>query len=158
MEHLKEKDSLNQDQAWVESIIKKDHLNRFNLTNTDAPFNYFETFPDQIMKRIQLEKNKTTNSSAVKIFFINHYAKMAVAASFIILIVGAYMFNNTTMKKETLTTVSIQEIPNEEMTNYVINNEAIAELDFDLIIKKENSSLENLEETEIQKIQKAIIH
>jgi hypothetical protein len=44
------------------------------------------------------------------------------------------------------------------MTNYVTNNEAIAELDFDLIIKKENSSLENLEETEIQKIQKAIIH
>ncbi len=158
MEHLKEKDSLEQDQQWVESIVKKDHLNRFNLTNTDAPFNYFETFPDQIMKRIQLEKNKTTNSSAVKIFFINHYAKMAVAASFIILIVGAYMFNNTTMKMEPLTTVSIQEIPNEEMTNYVTNNEAIAELDFDLIIKKENSSLENLEETEIQKIQKAIIH
>ena len=158
MEHLKEKDSLEQDQQWVESIVKKDHLNRFNLTNTDAPFNYFETFPDQIMKRIQLEKNKTTNSSAVKIFFINHYAKMAVAASFIILIVGAYMFNNTTMKMEPLTTVSIQEITNEEMTNYVTNNEAIAELDFDLIIKKENSSLENLEETEIQKIQKAIIH
>ena len=157
MELLKEKESLLQDQAWVESIVKKDHLNRFNLTNTDAPFNYFETFPDQIMKRIQLEKNKTTNSSAVKIFFINHYAKMAVAASFIILIVGAYMFNNTTMKMEPLTTVSIQEIPNEEMTNYVTNNEAIAELDFDLIIKKENSSLENLEETEIQKIQKSII-
>jgi len=158
MEHLMEKDSLEQDQQWVESIVKKDHLNRFNLTNTDAPFNYFETFPDQIMKRIQLEKNYNTNTSAVKIFFINHYAKMAVAASFIILIVGAYMFNNTTMKMEPLTTVSIQEIPNEEMTNYVTNNEAIAELDFDLIIKKENSSLENLEETEIQKIQKAIIH
>ena len=158
MEHLKEKDSLEQDQQWVESIVKKDHLNRFNLTNTDAPFNYFETFPDQIMKRIQLEKNKTTNSSAVKIFFINHYAKMAVAASFIILIIGAYMFNNTTMKKETLTTVSIQEIPNEEMTNYVINNEAIAELDFDLIIKKENASLKNIEEKELEKIQKAIIH
>ncbi len=158
MEHLKEKDSLEQDQQWVESIVKKNHLNRFNLTNTDAPFNYFESFPDQLMSRIQLEKNKTTNTSAVKIFFINHYAKMVVAASFIILIVGAYMFNNTTMKIETLTTVSIQEIPNEEMTNYVSNNEAIAELDFDLIIKKENSSLENLEETEIQKIQKAIIH
>lgn len=158
MEHLKEKESLEQDQQWVQSIVKKDHLNRFNLTNTDAPFNYFESFPDQLMSRIQLEKNYNTNTSAVKIFFINHYAKMAVAASFIILIVGAYMFNNTTMKMEPLTTVSIQEIPNEEMTNYVTNNEAIAELDFDLIIKKENSSLENLEETEIQKIQKAIIH
>ena len=89
MEHLKEKDSLEQDQQWVESIVKKDHLNRFNLTNTDAPFNYFESFPDQIMKRIQLEKNNNANTSAVKIFFINHYAKMAVAASFIILIVGA---------------------------------------------------------------------
>ena len=58
---------------------------------------------------------------------------------------------------ETLSTVSIQQIPNEEMTNYVINNEAIAELDFDLIINKENEALKNLEETEIQKIQKSII-
>ena len=43
MENLKEKKSLTQDQQWVESIVKKEHLNRFNLTNTDAPFNYFES-------------------------------------------------------------------------------------------------------------------
>jgi hypothetical protein len=156
MELLKEKESLLQDQAWVESIVKKDHLNRFNLTNTDAPFNYFESFPDQILTRIQLENNNRTNKSGVKTFFINHYAKIAVAASFILLVAGAYLYNNTNIKKNTV--VSIQEIPNEEMTNYVNTYEAIAELDFDLIIKKENASLENLEETEIQKIQKAITH
>jgi len=158
MELLKEKESLHQDQQWVESIVKKEHLNRFNLTNTDAPFNYFESFPDQIMTRIQLEKNNRINKSGVKAFFISHYAKIAVAASFILLVAGAYLYNNTNIKKNTVAVVSIQEIPNEEMTNYVNTYEAIAELDFDLIIKKENASLENLEETEIQKIQKAITH
>jgi len=158
MELLKEKESLHQDQQWVESIVKKEHLNRFNLTNTDAPFNYFESFPDQIMTRIQLEKNNSTKTPAIKIFFINHYSKMAIAASFMLLVTGAYLYNNANIKKDIVEIVSLQEIPNEEMTNYVTKNEAIAELDFDLIIKKENASLENLEETEIQKIQKAIVH
>jgi hypothetical protein len=52
----------------------------------------------------------------------------------------------------------MQEIPNEEIINYVNNNEALAELDLDLAINKENAALESLGEIEIQKIQKAIIH
>ena len=43
------------------------------------------------------------------------------------------------------------------MKNYVNNNEAIAELDFDYVIKKESASLEKLGESEIKEIQKAII-
>ena len=152
-----EKESLQQDQQWVESIVKKDQLNSFNLTNTDAPFNYFESFPEKIITRIQLEKNKPKNS-ILKIIFLNPYAKIAVAATFILILGGTYLYNTPSTKKAVSEQISLQEIPNEEIINYVNNNEAIAEVDLDLVINKENASLENLEEIEIQNIQKAIIH
>ena len=152
-----EKESLQQDQQWVESIVKKDQLNQFNLTNTDAPFNYFESFPDKIITRIQLEKN-TPKSSILKVLFLNQYAKVAVAATFILFLGGTYLYNTNSTKKVVSEQISLQEIPNDEIINYVNNNEAIAEVDMDLVINKENASLENLEEIEIQNIQKAIIH
>jgi len=151
-----ERESLQQDQEWVESIVKKDQLNRFNLTNTDAPFNYFESFPEKMNTRIQLENNKPKNS-ILKIILLNPYAKIAVAATFILILGGTYLYNTTSTKKAVSKQISLQEIPNEEIINYVNNNEAIAEIDLDLVIKKENASLENLEEIEIQNIQKAII-
>lgn len=151
-----ERESLQQDQEWVESIVKKDQLNRFNLTSTDAPFNYFESFPEKMNTRIQLEKNKPKNS-ILKIIFLNQYAKMAIAATFILIIGGTYLYKNTSTKKVVSNPISLQEIPNEEIINYVNNNESIAEIDLDLVINKENASLENLEEIEIQNIQKAII-
>jgi hypothetical protein len=151
-----EKESLQQDQQWVESIVKKDQLNRFNLTNTDAPFNYFEFFPEKIITRIQTEKNKPS-TSILKIIFLNPYAKIAVAATLILILGGTYLYNTPSTKKVVNEQISLQEIPNEEIINYVNNNEAIAEIDLDLVIKKENASLENLEEIEIQNIQKAII-
>ena len=152
-----EKEALQHDQQWVESIVKKDQLNSFNLTNTDAPFNYFESFPEKIMTRIQSEKNKPKNS-ILKIIFLNTYAKIAVAATFILIIGGTYLYNTVDTKKAESEPISLQEIPNEEIINYVNNNEAIAEVDLDLVINKENASLENLGEIEIQNIQKAIIH
>ena len=150
-----EQDLLKQDQQWVESIIEKDHLNRFNSTNTDAPINYFESFPDRLMQRIQIEKNNYTKPSLFKMFFLQPYGKIAVAAAFILIVAGTYLFS--TANKSKTATVSIQDISIDEMKNYVNNNEAIAELDFDYIIKKENASLEKLEEKEIKEIQKAII-
>jgi hypothetical protein len=87
----------------------------------------------------------------------NPYAKIAVAATFILILGGTYLYNTTSNKKAVSEQISLQEIPNEEIINYVNNNEAIAEIDLDLIINKENASLENLEEIEIQKLQKAII-
>ena len=152
-----EKESLQQDQQWVESIVKKDQLNSFNLTNTDAPFNYFESFPEKIITRIQSEKNKP-KKSILKIIFLNPYAKIAVAATFILILGGTYLYNTPSTKKAVSEQISLQEIPNEEIINYVNNNEAIAEVDLDLVINKENASLENLEEIEIQHLQKAIIH
>ena len=151
-----ERESLQQDQEWVESIVKKDQLNRFNLTNTDAPFNYFESFPEKMNKRIQLENNMPKNS-ILKIIFLNPYAKIAVAATFILILGGTYLYNTPSTKKAVSEQISLQEIPNEEIINYVNNNESIAEIDLDLVINKENASLENLEEIEIQNIQKAII-
>jgi len=150
-----DKDLLRQGQQWVESIIEKDHLNRFNSTNTDAPINYFESFPERLMQRIQMEKNNKTKPSLFKIVFLQPYGKIAIAAAFILIVAGTYLFS--TANKAKTETVSIQEISIDEMKSYVNNNEAIAELDFDYVIKKENASLEKLRESEIKEIQKAII-
>jgi hypothetical protein len=150
-----DQDLLKQDQQRVESIIEKDHLNRFNLTNTDAPFNYFESFPERLMARIQTEKKNQIKPSLFKMFFLQPYGKIAVAAAFILIVAGTYLFSSANKAK--VETVSIQEISIDEMKNYVNNNEAIAELDYDYVIKKENASLEKLGETEIKEIQKAII-
>lgn len=150
-----DQDLLKQDQQRVESIIEKDHLNQFNLTNTDAPFNYFESFPERLMARIQTEKKNQIKPSLFKMFFLQPYGKIAVAAAFILIVAGTYLFSSANKAK--VETVSIQEISIDEMKNYVNNNEAIAELDYDYVIKKENASLEKLGETEIKEIQKAII-
>jgi hypothetical protein len=72
-----------------------------------------------------------------------------------LIVAGTYLFSSANKAK--VETVSIQEISIDEMKNYVNNNEAIAELDYDYVIKKENASLEKLGETEIKEIQKAII-
>ena len=111
-----EKESLQQDQQWVESIVKKDQLNSFNLTNTDAPFNYFESFPEKIITRIQSEKNKPKNS-ILKIIFLNPFAKIAVAATFILILGGTYLYNTPSTKKAVSEQISLQEIPNEEIIN-----------------------------------------
>lgn len=81
-----------------------------------------------------------------------------MAATFILILGGTYLYNTPSTKKAVSEQISLQEIPNEEIINYVNNNEAIAEVDLDLVINKENASLENLEEIEIQHLQKAIIH
>ena len=50
--------SLEQDRAWAESLLNKQNLSQFNLSTTEAPLNYFESFPDQLMNRIESEKRQ----------------------------------------------------------------------------------------------------
>jgi predicted house-cleaning NTP pyrophosphatase (Maf/HAM1 superfamily) len=88
--------------------------------------------------------------------FFNNYARMAVAAAFITVVAGTYLINNNIVKKMSTALVSIQEIPNDEIINYINNNEAIAELDIDADLTKENTSLQSFNENEIQKIHQSL--
>jgi hypothetical protein len=56
--------SLEQDRAWAESLLNKQSLSQFNASKIKAPLNYFESFPDQLMSRIESEKRQKMESDS----------------------------------------------------------------------------------------------
>ncbi|MEY4052471.1 MAG: hypothetical protein EB092_02080 [Chitinophagia bacterium] len=157
--------SLEQDRAWAESLLNKQNLSQFNLSKTDAPFNYFESFPDQLMKRIESEKKQKINKKSPKIFFLPSFMqplnRVAIAAAFIIVVGGSFIFLNNSVWKKTHAPIvakyiSLEELSSEEIESYVDANEWIAEIDVHTQMKKENSRLSSLDEKQIEEIEKTI--
>jgi predicted house-cleaning NTP pyrophosphatase (Maf/HAM1 superfamily) len=157
--------SLEQDRAWAESLLNKQNLSQFNLSTTEAPLNYFESFPDQLMNRIESEKRQKLEKKNAKIFFLPSFMqplnRLAIAAAFIIVVGGSFIFLNNSVSKKTqagivANDISIQELSNEEIESYVDANEWIAEIDVQAQMQKENSKLSSLDEKQIEEIQKII--
>lgn len=157
--------SLEQDSAWAESLLNKQSLSQFNLSTTEAPLNYFESFPDQLMNRIESEKRQKLEKKNTKIFFLPSFMqplnRLAVAAVFIIVVGGSFIFLNNSVSKKTQAAIvandiSLQELSNEEIESYVDANEWIAEIDIQAQMQKENLKLSSLDEKQIEEIQKII--
>ena len=157
--------SLEQDRAWAESLLNKQNLSQFNLSTTEAPLNYFESFPDQLMNRIESEKRQKLEKKNAKIFFLPSFMqplnRLAIAAAFIIVVGGSFIFlNNDAYKKIessiVASNINLQEISIEEIETYVDANEWIAEIDVQAQMQKENSKLSSLDEKQIEEIQKTI--
>ena len=157
--------SLEQDSAWAESLLNKQSLSQFNLSTTEAPLNYFESFPDQLMNRIESEKRQKLEKKNTKIFFLPSFMqplnRLAIAAAFIIVVGGSFIFLNNSVSKKTQAAIvandiSLQELSNEEIESYVDANEWIAEIDVQAQMQKENSKLLSLDEKQIEEIQKII--
>jgi predicted house-cleaning NTP pyrophosphatase (Maf/HAM1 superfamily) len=135
------------------------------LSTTEAPLNYFESFPDQLMNRIESEKRQKLEKKNAKIFFLPSFMqplnRLAIAAAFIIVVGGSFIFLNNSVSKKTqagivANDISIQELSNEEIESYVDANEWIAEIDVQAQMQKENSKLSSLDEKQIEEIQKII--
>ena len=157
--------SLEQDRTWADSLLNKQSLSQFNLSKTDAPFNYFESFPDKLMSRIESEKRQKIEKKNAKIFFLPSFMqpmnRWAVAAAFIIVVGGSFIFLNNSVTKKTqapvvANAISLQELSSEEIESYVDANEWIAEIDIQTQMQKENSKLSSLDEKQIEEIQKII--
>ena len=157
--------SLEQDRAWAESLLNKQNLSQLNTSTTEAPLNYFESFPDQLMNRIESEKRQKLEKKNAKIFFLPSFMqplnRLAIAAAFIIVVGGSFIFLNNSVSKKTqagivANDISIQELSNEEIESYVDANEWIAEIDVQAQMQKENSKLSSLDEKQIEEIQKII--
>jgi hypothetical protein len=157
--------NLEQDRAWAESLLNKQSLSQFNLSKTDAPIHYFESFPDQLMNRIESEKRQKLEKKNTKIFFLPSFMqplnRLAIAAVFIIVVGGSFIFLNNSVSKKTQAAIvandiSLQELSNEEIESYVDANEWIAEIDVQAQMQKENSKLSSLDEKQIEEIQKII--
>ena len=158
--------SLEQDRAWAESLLNKQSLSELNASMTEAPIHYFESFPDKLMSRIEEEKREKLEKKNAKIFFLPSFMqpmnRWAVAAAFIIIVGGSFIFlNNATYKKiessMVASNINLQEISIEEIETYVDANEWIAEIDVQAQMQKENAKLYSLDEKQIEEIQKTII-
>ena len=157
--------SLEQDRAWAESLLNKQSLSQFNLSKTDAPIHYFESFPDQLMSRIEAEKRDKLEKKNTKIFFLPAFLqpmnRWAVAAAFIIVVGGSFIFLNNSVSKKTQASmvtnnISLQDLSIEEIETYVDANEWIAEIDVQAQMQKENARLSTLDKKQIEEIKKNI--
>ena len=157
--------SLEQDRAWAESLLNKQSLSELNASKTDVPIHYFESFPDKLMSRIANERLEKLEKKNAKIFFLPAFLqpinRWAVAAAFIIVVGGSFIFLNNSVSKKTQASIvandiSLQELSNEEIESYVDANEWIAEIDVQAQMQKENVKLSTLDEKQIEEIQKII--
>jgi len=157
--------SLEQDRAWAESLLNKQSLSQFNASKIKAPLNYFESFPDQLMSRIESEKRQKLEKKNAKIFFLPSFMqpinRWAIAAAFIIVVGGSFIFLNNSVSKKTeasmvTNNISLQDISIEEIETYVDSNEWIAEIDLQAQMQKENAKLSSLDAKQIQEIEKII--
>ena len=157
--------SLEQDRAWAESLLNKQSLSELNASKSEAPIHYFESFPDQLMSRIANEKREKLEKKNAKIFFLPAFLqpmnRWAVAAAFIIVVGGSFIFLNNSVSKKTegpmvVNNISLQELSIEEIETYVDANEWIAEIDVQAQIQKENAKLSTLDEKQIEEIKKII--
>ena len=157
--------SLEQDRAWAESLLNKQSLSELNASKTDAPIHYFESFPDKLMSRIANERLEKLEKKNAKIFFLPSFMqplnRLAIAAAFIIVVGGSFIFLNNSVSKKmqagiVVNYISIQELSNEEIESYVDANEWIAEIDVQAQMQKENAKLSSLDEKQIEEIQKII--
>jgi hypothetical protein len=157
--------SLEQDRAWAESLLNKQSLSQLNASKTEVPVHYFESFPDKLMSRIANERLEKLEKKNAKIFFLPSFMqpinRWAVAAAFIIVVGGSFIFLNNSVSKKTeapivANTISLQDISIEEIETYVDANEWIAEIDIQAQVQKENAKLSSLDAKQIEEIKKII--
>jgi len=157
--------SLEQDRALAESLLNKQSLSQLNASKTEAPIHYFESFPDKLMSRIESGKREKLEKKKAKIFFLPSFIqpmnRWAVAAAFIIVVGGSFIFLNNSVSKKTeasivANTISLKDLSIEEIETYVDANEWIAEIDVQAQMQKENAKLSSLDANQIQEIEKII--
>jgi len=156
---------LAEDRAWAESLLNKQSLSEWNASKSATPTYYFESFPDQFMSRIESEKRQKLEKKNAKIFFLPSFMqpinRWAIAAAFIIVVGGSFIFLNNSVSKKTeasmvTNNISLQDISIEEIETYVDSNEWIAEIDLQAQMQKENAKLSSLDAKQIQEIEKII--
>jgi negative regulator of sigma E activity len=165
MEQMNKDTTLEQDRQWAETLLNKQSLSQFNLSKTDAPFNYFESFPEKVMSRIENEKRQQKEKRNATLFFLPSFMqplnRVAIAAAVIIIVGGSFIFLNNSVNKKTAASIvaapiSIQDLSSEEIEAYVDTNEWIAEIDVQSQMNKENTRLSTLDENQIEEIKNTL--
>ena len=127
MENSEKDISLREDKALVEALFSKESLMQFNENQQQSNDSFFEQQQASILNAIGQQK--------ARIIIFGKYGKIAVAASILAIIATSYLYIQAS-KQSTVTVeyVKIEEIPSEEIENYVNANELIAEIDWSTVI------------------------
>ena len=142
MENKEQENTLQQDKALIEGLFSKEALMQFEENQMQSSATFFENQQAAILKAVGKKK--------AAIYMIGQWGKIAIAASLLAMVATAYIF----MKEDPQTGnaveyVKIEEIPSDEIENYVNNNELIAEIDWSSEINEEAEIFEdaNLDNT-----------
>ena len=137
MEQKKLDTALEKDKSLVENLFTKEVLANYDLSTSNMPKSYLETFPEKVLHRISNNQPKT--------FFLTPIGKMAIAAVFLLVIGSTFIFlNNNVSKNPAMNTIAIQDISNEEMEAYVDANEWMAEIDWHSEAFKTDNEIEQI--------------
>lgn len=139
MENKNIQNNIGEDKQLVEQIFSKEAFDSFEDKNLKVPAHYFENFEARVLNSIHASNQKTP------IFRLSKWSQLAIAASFLTIIVSSYVFfQSNTYQQQNQSMVSLQEIPTAEIDAYVSTNEWVAEIDWQEEINIESAGLEVL--------------
>ena len=135
MEQKKINTTLEEDQLMVERLFSKEALANYDKSASSEPASYFETFPEKLQQRIANNKPQ--------LFFLTSFGKMAIAAAFLLVVASTFIFlNSNTDKNLELSTITINDLTNDEIEAYVDANEWMAEIDWQSEAFKPDTEIE----------------
>ena len=135
MEQKKINTTLEEDQLMVERLFSKEALANYDKSASSVPASYFETFPEKLQQRIANNKPQ--------LFFLTSFGKMAIAAAFLLVVASTFIFlNSNTDKNLELSTITINDLTNDEIEAHVDANEWMAEIDWQSEAFKPDTEIE----------------
>ena len=117
----------------VAALFNKEAIKQFEEQIGTVPADYFNSFSEKIVTKIQAKKKPS---------LILTFNKLSIAASIMILLVGSYFFVNK-YNDNANDAIAIHEIPTAELDAYVSNNEWIADAEIQTEINKLGLNLDS---------------
>ena len=129
---------LNSDKALIEALLGKEALNMLEIKMQEVPADYFNEFPNSVLKAIRSENSET------KIIRFSAFYKIAIAATILLITATGYIFSDKILTNNNeIAIVNIEEITNEEIEKYVESNEFYVEVDWQNEIDNTSTELES---------------
>ena len=128
-----------------ESISKglEEALKSFESKTKQVPLGYFDQFELDLMQKIKAERQAPQKARIVTLY--SNQKKYLVAASLLFAIATGYLFfnktENTTTQIAKVEIIDIETLPDELIEAYVINNEFVAEVEWNTAIETEAALL-----------------
>jgi hypothetical protein len=133
---MKEANDINllaEEKNQVAALFNKEAMNQYEEQIGTVPADYFNSFPEKLVAKIQAKKKPS---------LILQLNKLSIAAAIMLLLVGSYFFVNK-YNNSANNAVAIHEIPTSELDAYVSNNDWIVDAEMQTEINKLGLNLDS---------------